>query len=149
MDTLEITTNAKHIAITRDGENVGELVFNPEDVVFAEKFYRLYGELQNQFTQYQLRARGLESNTAKDENDLPVNLGERIALAKESCEFAYAQIDILFGVGTSAMVFGDTFLVTTIEQFLRGVQPYIQTARVEKIQKYTNKRPRRNGKHSR
>jgi hypothetical protein len=146
MDSLNISTGAKHIAITRDGEQVGELVFNADDVVFAEKFYRLYAELGQQFTQYQSRAQELDTDKAKDANDLPVNLGARIELAKEACAFAYEQIDILFGAGTSAMVFGDTYLVSAIEQFLQGVAPYIQTARVEKIQKYTNKRPRRNGK---
>src|SRR5690348_3582098 len=119
-NTLEITTAGKRIPIVRDGENVGVLAFNPDDVVFAEKFYRLYGELQQRFAEYQDRAVALESDGETDLNDLPVNLGERIALAKEACTFAYAQIDILFGAGTSAMVFGDTFLVTAIEQFLRG-----------------------------
>jgi hypothetical protein len=141
--TLEITTIGKRIPIVRDGARVGELVFSPEDVVFAEKFYRMYGELQGTFANYQMRAILLEKDTALDGNKLPVNLGERIALAKEACVFAYEQIDILFGAGTSAMLFGDTFLVSAIEQFLRGVQPHIQQARVEKIQKYTNKRPKR------
>ncbi len=134
---LEITTVGKRIPIVRDDVHVGELVFNPDDVVFAEKFYRMYGELQGKFTQYQMQAILLEKDTALDENKLPVNLGERIALAKEACVYAYEQIDFLFGVGTSAMVFGDTFLVSAIEQFLRGVQPHIQKARIEKIQKYT------------
>jgi hypothetical protein len=143
MDSLNISTGDKHIAIMRDGASVGELIFNPADVVFAEKFYRLYGDIHIQFTQYQQRARALETNGKKDINELPDNLGERIALAKEACTFAYEQIDILFGVGTSAMVFGDTYLVTAIEQFLKGVQPHIQTARAEKIQKYTNGKRKR------
>src|SRR5690349_4909857 len=98
-NTLEITTVSKRIPIVRDGENVGLLEFNPDDVVFAERFYRLYSELQKQFTQYQTQAVLLEKDATQDDNGLPVNLGPRIALAKEACLYAYEQIDILFGAG--------------------------------------------------
>src|SRR5574338_597264 len=137
-DTLPIIDSAKHIAITRNGQNVGELVFNPEDVLFAEKFYKLIGEFEGRYGEYQTRARALDADKRKDANGLPANLGEQIALTKEACTFAYVQIDTLFGIGTSAMVFGDAMVPDAILQFLSGIAPYVRRARAEKVQKYTN-----------
>jgi hypothetical protein len=143
MDTLNISTGAKRIPIVRDGQSVGEIAFNPSDVVFAEKFYRLIAEFQKAFTQYQVKARALESNTAVDANGLPANLSEQIELTKEACTFAYSHIDVLFGAGTSAMVFGDTYSPDAILQFFSGMTPFVQAARTEKVAKYTNKKPSR------
>ncbi len=137
MDALNISTGEKHIAVTRDGAQVGEIVFNPSDVIFAEKFYRLIGEFQEQFTQYQEQARALAENKTVDANGISANLGEQIALAKDACTFIYTKIDALFGVGVSAIVFGDAMSLEAIRQFFEGVRPFIQNARAEKIQKYT------------
>ena len=144
MDTLNIFTGEKRIPIVRDGVPAGEVVFNPSDVLFAEKFYRLLGEFQAKFTQYRMQSRELEKDIRTNGlgNDIPANLGERIALVKEACEYVYEQIDTLFGENTSQIVFGGALSLDAIQQFFSGVTPFIQKARVEKIQKYTNKRPK-------
>lgn len=149
-DTLQISTGEKRIPITRDGVSVGEIVFNPNDAVFAEKFYQLIAEFRETLTQYQNRAAELESNTSTDENDMPVNMGERLTLLKEVCDFVKVKIDSLFGPGTSAMVFGDTMNPDSFIQFFEGMTPFIQKARAQKVAQYTTPRkPKRNGKHSR
>ena len=144
MDSLNISTGEKRIPIVRDGVPAGEVVFNPSDVLFAEKFYRLLGEFQEKFTQYQIRSRELEKDTRTNGlgDDIPANLGERIALVKEACEYVYQQIDTLFGENTSQIVFGGALSLDAIQQFFSGVTPFIQEARIEKIKKYTNKRPK-------
>jgi len=135
MDTLQISTGEKHIAINGDESRV--IVFNPNDVVFAEKFYLLIGEFQQKLTQYRVRAEGLESETRVDDNDIPVNFADGIALQKEACLYFRECVDRLFGAGTSQTVFGDALNLDMFPQFFNGITPFIQQARTEKIQQYT------------
>lgn len=141
MNSLQISTGEKRIAINGDPERV--IVFNPSDVLFAERFYRLIGEFQERLTQYQVVSRELDKNKAVDENDLPVNMQERIDLVKEACMYIYEKIDVLFGEGTSLKVFEDALSLDAVTQFFDGITSFIQPARAEKIAKYTNAKPKR------
>lgn len=138
MESLDLKTNSKKLAITRDGEQTGVLTFDPSDVVFAEKFYNLIAEFQAKGKEYEPRAMALDGNTATDANGLPVNFGERIALLREVCEYIRARIDHLFGIGTSQAAFGDVYDTELIVQFLEGLKPFFQSARAAKIEKYTS-----------
>lgn len=138
MDTLVLSSNVKKIAITRDGEETGVLKFDPSDVLFAEKFYNLIAEFQAKAKEYEPQADLLDNNTETDANNLPVNFGERIALLREVCEYIRARIDHLFGIGTSQAAFGDVYSTELIVQFFDSLRPFFQSARVEKIQKYTS-----------
>jgi hypothetical protein len=148
-DSLVIDTGEKRIAINNDPERV--IVFNPYDVIFAEKFYRLIDELQKQLTEYKTKSDVLSKNKATDENQIPANMQERLVLMRESCIYLREQIDMLFGAGTSQKVFGDALVLRIdadkpgpFEQFFTGIMPFIQVARAEKVTKYTNpKRPRK------
>lgn len=141
MDNLQINTGEKRIAINGDPERV--LVFNPSDVAFAERFYRLVDDLQKKLTEYQPRSEAMEAVTKVDEYGVPVNMQDRIAFANEVCDYMRGQIDTLFGKGTSQIVFGDTRELDMFDQFLNGLTPFIQKARSDKVKKYTNKRPKR------
>ena len=138
MDTLVLSSNTKKIAITRDGEDTGVLKFDPSDVIFAEKFYNLIAEFQAKAKEYEPKAMALDGNTATDTNGLPVNFGERIALLRDVCEYIRARIDHLFGIGTSQAAFGDAYDTELIVQFLDGLKPFFQSARMAKIEKYTS-----------
>lgn len=135
--TLNLTTSEKRIPIVRDGVNVGSIVFNPNDVTFAERFYKVMGEFQEKYKEFSQRAKIIDANQALDENDLPVNANERIAFLRDACQYFRERIDILFGVGTSQIVFGDVMELEIFPQFLTGIAPYIQQARVSKVQQYT------------
>ncbi len=137
MDSLDLKTNSKKIAITRDGEQTGVLTFDPSDVIFAEKFYNLIAEFQAKVKEIEPRAKSLDENTAIDTNNLPVNFGERIALLREVCEYIRGRIDHLFGMGTSQAAFGDVYDTELIVQFFEGLKPFFQSARTAKIEKYT------------
>ena len=137
MDSLQINTGEKRIPITRDGVSAGELVFNPSDTLFAERFYKLIGEFENKLTQYQVKSVVLEADNTPNGNDLPANMGARLELVKEACEYARESIDKVFGAGTSQTVFGDTYSLDSVQQFFEGITPYIKTARTEKVAKYT------------
>ena len=137
MESLDLKTNSKKVAITRDGEQTGVLTFDPSDVVFAEKFYNLIAEFQAKSKEYEPRAQALDENTATDTHGLPVNLGERIALLRGVCEYIRDRIDHLFGAGTSQAAFGDVYDTDLIVQFMEGLKPFFQKTRGEKIEKYT------------
>lgn len=139
-EALKITTSKKRIPIERDGEAVGVLVFDPSDIIFAERFYKLLGDFQEKQTQYQARAKELDAIQGTDENGAPANLEGGIALIREICEYMRGEIDNLFGAGTSAMVFGDSMVLETFSQFFEGVTPMIQSVREEKVTRYLNQK---------
>jgi len=134
MDNLRIDTGIKKILIN-DGPEFIE--FNPSDVIFAEKFYKLTKELEVKRVEYQQRADILDANKELDIMGLPVNIPENIALTKEACAFIREKIDELFGAGISQKLFGNTQSLDVFSQFFSGITPYIQSARTEKITQYT------------
>lgn len=135
MDTLQIDTGEKRIAINNDPDRV--IVFNPTDVFFVERFYMLAGEAEQKADEYRLRAQALEKDTQKGDNGLPSNLKARLVLLRESCDYMRAQIDSVFGEGTSQKAFGDAMTLDMFKQFFDGIKPFFQQARVQKIAQYT------------
>lgn len=134
MDSIQINTGVKRIAINGDENRV--ITFNPQDITFAEKFYALMRSFDDKQGEYMARAEALDQDTEADENGLPVNLGERIAFMRDICEYYHAQIDTLFGEGTSQTVFEGALGLDMIQQFFEGITPMIQHARQEKVAKY-------------
>lgn len=135
--SLSIDTGVIRLAINGDESRV--IAFNPNDALFAEKFYKMLGTLQTRFTEYQIKADIVEAIQETDANGIPLNTGERIELMKEVCIFARGQIDELFGAGTSQTAFEDALSIEAIIQFFEGVKPFVQSARADKVAKYTNK----------
>jgi hypothetical protein len=146
-DTLRIDTGEKHIAITNaNGDVRGEIVFNPADVLFAERFYKVVGEFDVKLTEYQSRYEEVGKDT--DEHGVLLHAENNLQLLRETCEYIRGQIDYLFGEGTSQIAFGDAMVLNMFEQFFDGITPFIQTARVQKISQYMPP-PNGNGKKSR
>lgn len=137
MDSLTIISGVKNIAINDDPERV--ISFNPTDIVFAEKFYKLLGEFQEKLKEYQDRSATIEAAAEVDENNLPVNLPDRIALLREVCEYMRGRIDYLFGPDTAQKVFEDALSLDMFEQFFTGITPFIQQARADKLAQYGSK----------
>lgn len=135
MDTLQINTGEKRIAINGDESRV--IAFNPNDVIFAEKFYQLISEFQRKLVEYRKRAETIEAETQVDENEIPVNFGDGLTLQRDACLYFRESIDTLFGAGTSQKAFGDTLNLDVFPQFFNGIVPFIQHARADKIQQYT------------
>lgn len=138
MQSLQIETGEIRLAINDDPQRV--IVFNPANVLFAERFYKLFGEFQRTLTEYQPRFEAVEKVKDVDENGVPVNVQSRIDLVKEVCEYIRAEIDKLFGVGTSQIVFGDSMNLEAFTQFFEGITPYIRQERENKIRKYSRKK---------
>jgi hypothetical protein len=139
IDSLQINTGEKRIPIVRDGESVGEIVFNPSDVVWVERFYKIVSEFQITLTDYQTRYKALE----KDKDGKPVQVDVSLALLHDACTYVREKIDYVFGSGTSQLVFGDAMVIEVFPQFFDGITPHIKTVRAEKIEKYTGKQRKR------
>lgn len=137
--TQSLTIDTGVIRLAINGDELRVIAFNPNDALFAEKFYKMLGTLQARFTEYQKQAEAVEAKQEVDANGIPLNTGERIELMKEVCVFAREQIDELFGAGTSQTAFEDALSIEAIIQFFEGVKPFVQNARADKVAKYTNK----------
>ena len=95
MDSIRIDNGEKRICVNDDPSRV--IVFNPSDIVFAEKFYNLIGNFETRLTEYQGRSADIDADKSTDGNGLPANLGQRMALLREACQYIRDQIDVLFG----------------------------------------------------
>ena len=148
-NSVQIVTGEKHISIEKDGAKVGEIVFDPDDILFAQKFYRLYANITGKQNEYQQKAEQVEKVDALDDHGVPINAADRFALLVEVCDYMRMQIDTLFGDGTCKMVFGETQKIELFVQFMNGMKKYIQPSRDKKIERYVNPaaRPKR-AKHT-
>lgn len=130
------------IPVERNGEHVGSLHFNPDDVSFAERIYGLIGELEQAEKAYEAKAKELEADKAVDEYGIPKNIRARLQFLREVCEDLYAKIDTVFGTGTSEMVFGGALSLSAIEQFFTGLAPHFEQVRTDKMAPYLSESKR-------
>jgi hypothetical protein len=133
MDKIRIDAGITRLQIN-DGQDF--LEFNPSDVNFAERFYKMVRGFKLKLVEYQIRAKAQDDNKSVDEDGIQVNISDGLALIREMCEYLCAQVDELFGKGTSQKVFGDALSLSMFEQFFDQVGPYVQKIRGSKIGKY-------------
>ena len=134
---LKITSGEVRLRINDDEKNL--LVFNPDDIVFAEKFYGLAKSFAIKQKDFEARIKILQGDETKDEYDIPANTGDAIQLTKELCVYMRVEIDKIFGEGVSDRLFGDTNSVSMLGQFFDGIQPYVVKARSKKMAQYATK----------
>lgn len=147
MDSLQVDTGLRRLQVTRDGEVVGEIKYNPSDYIFAEKYYSLFAFFEQKQNEYGARMAELDANTEKDAQGFPANTLERLQLAEQICNDLNAKIDEIFGENTSQIVFGDFKKLELYSQFFSSIAPDIQQARVQKIEKYiAPSKPRKRSK---
>jgi hypothetical protein len=133
MDSIRIDTGVKKITIN-DGPDY--LEFNPADIIFAEKFYRLVHDFEDKKAEYTARAEAIDANKEIDANGVAKNIPDGLALLHEICSFTEERIDNLFGEGSSKKLFGDAMTLNMFEQFFTGITPFIQQVRISKIKRY-------------
>lgn len=138
MNSIRINTGIIRLTIDDDPERV--IAFNPEDIAFADAFFRLYADLSRKQAELEKRAEEIISAEKPDESGVADNIGEHIALVRELIQYVRDGIDSVFGAGTSATAFGDVYSFTALESFFEGVIPYINKARQKKIDAHLNKR---------
>lgn len=134
MQTLRIDTGEISLAVNGDKSRV--VKFNPEDIAFVDRFYDLISIFEGKEKEYQKKMAALEKDDAVDANGIPLNAKEYIALLREVCEGMRADIDGVFGAGTSNAAFGDAMSIDVFVQFFQGITPFIQQSREKKAEKY-------------
>jgi hypothetical protein len=132
-DSIRIDAGIKRILIN-DGPDFIE--FNPEDVLFVEKFYKVIGDFQAKLKEYQERAKEIDFSASKTQDELPDNLDEQLEFIKDVCKFTHERIDYLFGEGTSEKLFHGAESLSMIEQFFEGLIPFIKQKREQRLAKY-------------
>lgn len=137
MDKLSIS-GVKRLSINDDPNRVIE--FNPSDVLFAERFYKVYRDFEAKQTEFLEKSKQLdEKSKILTPEGLPSNLEEGVEFLREVCTFMREKIDLLFGEGTSQIAFGDALSLEMIGQFFDGISPYVWSAREAKLEKHTMK----------
>ena len=134
MDSIRIDSGVKRIAVNGDEKRVIE--FNPEDIVFVEKFYGLIKQFEEKEVEFRERSKMISAKEGIDEYGIPVNTADSIQLALDLCDYLRVQIDAVFGAGTSQNAFGEARTLSMFEQFFGGIMPFIQGARSEKVGQY-------------
>lgn len=135
-NNLNIDTGVVRLTINDDPKRV--IKFNPSDVVFAEKFYRLIKEFELKQVSYQARADEIDAVKEVDDHGIPVNIEDSFEFLKDVCGYMREKIDSVFGEGTSQTAFEDAVNLEMFEQFFDGITPFIEKARTQKTQVYTN-----------
>jgi hypothetical protein len=139
MGNLKIGSGIERITINDDPDRVIE--FDPSEVGFVERFYKVYHEFEEKQAEFEKRSKALDAEKDNvDENGVPVNIGEGIALMKDVCSYMRDRIDYVFGQGTSQVVFGDALSMERIGEFFEGMTPFVQANRSEKMAKYLTKK---------
>lgn len=135
MESIKLNSGIIRLEIDCDGEK-NIIAFNPEDVNFAEGVYRLMADMEEKQAEFKNKEAEIAKAAKFDENGIPDNFGERLALYKDVCDYMRVKIDELFGEGTSQKVFGDANTLNMFEQFFDGIAPYIRKARESKLESY-------------
>lgn len=106
--------------------------FNPEDILFVERFYSLLGGFEGVQKKFQDRLDAIPDN---EESTAP----KVIAVIEEACDYLMEQIDSVFGAGTSEAAFAGAKSLSQIEQFFLAIAPYVKAKRQDKVTKYQSK----------
>lgn len=138
-NNLTIDTGEIRLTVNDDPSRV--IRFNPTDVPFVERFFKLIGEYENKLVEFKRRADELGITDGYIIDEVPSNIEQQAALLREFCEYTQTKIDEIFGSGTSKAAFGNAMNAEMFPQFFEGVTRYIQNVRSDKISKYLTHRP--------
>lgn len=128
MESLKIRTGLISLKIVDDaGEERGIFTFNPEDIESAKRVIGLQAELERKQAEFDSKAESCETDE------------EKIDLLCEAVEYLEDLIDKCFGVGTSALLFGDAKTLSMFSDFFEGITPYYEKASKERMSKYAKK----------
>ena len=132
MQSLNIDFGGIELAINGDESRV--IRFDPEDVGFVDRF--LIAAFETKEKEYREKLDRLDKESKPDKHGIPKNAKEYIQLLRGVCEDIRADIDGVFGEGTSQTAFGNTLNLDVFVQFFQGITPFIQQSREKKAEKY-------------
>lgn len=126
------------LAVNGDPDRI--ISFNPKDVNFTQKFYLLLDFLEKKQVEYAEEAKSAEENTAVREViangekiEIPSKIENIMALVSRICDELNEEIDKIFGIGTSQILFEGAKVFNDENnqyvQFFKGITPFINSAR--------------------
>jgi len=133
-DSIRIDSGEVRLLVNDDPSRV--ISFNPEDILFVEKFYGLLGGFEDVQKRFQDRL-----NTIP--NDDPSTAPQVIAVVEEAWDYLSEQIDSVFGAGTSEAAFAGAKSLSQVEQFFIAIAPYVKMKRQDKVAKYQSRAKKR------
>lgn len=141
MNSIPVTNNniqidTGEIVLTINDDKKRVVAFNPNDISFTERFYNLTDSFEKKSIELSTKIEKLKENSDVDSFGIPTNTNEIIALNKEIFEYLRAQIDYVFGDGTSKTAFGSINSFEVFTQFIEGITPFVGAVRSEKMDKY-------------
>lgn len=126
MADMKINTGLIRLSVNRDGEDVGYIAFNPNDVRFVENYYRVYQDCDGLLEDCQKRLSALE----------PGDYIGQFAIVHDAVETLEDMIDSVFGTGTSDVAFGEAESLEMFYDFFNAVMPHIRRSREQVAQRY-------------
>ncbi len=126
METIRMNIGKISLMVNDDPKRV--IFFNPTDLAFVERFYKLLSDFKQKQKDFIAKA--------KDIDDRGGSFSEGISLLKEMCDYMRTAIDEVFGSGTSEAAFEDAYTLNMFEQFFTSITPYVNKARSAKMDKY-------------
>ena len=129
MEQLQISTGKISLQIIDDdGEVRGAFKFNPEDIKSARKIADLIEEYKVKSVEYADRAKLIE--TPED----------NVRLLDEIVDYFKTSLDGVYGIGTSAILFGNASTLEMFDDFFSGIRPYYEKASKKRKTQFKNKK---------
>lgn len=126
MASLKINTGVIALEIENElGEVQGVFRFNPNDITQAKNFLKLTEEFDDKQKEFSERE---EQCTTMD---------EKMELLEEVVTYFTDALDMIYGKGSSQVLFGGAKTLTMFEDFFEGIIPYYASASTDRTSKYS------------
>ena len=136
MEKISIKSNIVRLEVEKANGETYILSFNPEDLVFVNNMYAVYGRIEKKRDRYKLDLEALLKDKTKDRHGIPANMQKILDVNLKYVEYYKSEIDLLFGEGTYKEIFGDTADAQAIISLIEGVMPYVSAKRKTVVNKY-------------
>lgn len=125
MASLQIKTGIVSLDILDDeGNSKGIFKFNPKDIEVAKKVFQLQEDYSSKVAEYEKRASDADT------------IEKKINLMEDIVTYLKDSIDMIFGAGSSDLLFGTAVSLEMFTDFFEGIMPYFKKASKERMAKY-------------
>lgn len=113
MEDLIISTGQVSLNIKDDnGDSRGTFKFNPTDILVAKKIINLKNDFQVKEEEFKVKSELCDTAESK------------ISFMEELVDYFRNEIDNIFGVGSSQILFGNARVLEMFGSFFEGITPY-------------------------
>lgn len=144
MHNLNIDDGSITLCVNQDQSRL--LVFNPNDVNFAKRFYDLIKDFEEKEGEFVKKARKVDAEMEYDAEGNPLHIDSIFNLMGELDTYFKEKLDYIFGEGSSKTIFNGVNCMSRdakgnsiLANFIMGITPYIEGARRKEVTKHTAK----------